>query len=117
MRTLRFLACLLVGVGLFIQAAAYAAPRLDAPAPVSVHCQEMGEQLESSTGEREEGRCDDMRLDCLVSMNCVSPLFLPVQTAIGSLAGAREDLFTHREFGRLASSSRGPEPPPPELNA
>lgn len=116
MRILRLLACVLVGVGLFAQASAYAAAPAIASVAKSLHCEEMmTEQAESATSRDDEGGCYEMRLDCLVSMNCISPLFLASDTSIASPFGGAAPSFAPPIFGEWSPTSPGPEPPPPQL--
>ena len=116
MRPLRVLACVLIGIGLLIQGSAYAAAPANAGVAKSLHCEEMMiEQAENANSQDDKGLCNEMRLDCLVSMNCISPLLLASDVSIASPFDRAAPSFAPPIFGEWSPTSRGPEPPPPQL--
>lgn len=115
MRVLRVLALFLIGCGLFVQSSAYAVARPTTPVSMELHCQEMmmGKTENAASGD-EEGPCREMRLDCLVVMNCIAPLFASNETPTVRPAAAERRTYAPLRAAVWLNSSRGPEPPPPQ---
>lgn len=115
MRVLRVLALFLIGCGLFVQSSAYAAARPTAAVSTVVHCQDMMmEQAGTAAPHDDEGRCKTMRLDCLVAMSCIAPLFASAEIASIPPAAARERAYAPWRTAAWMGASQGPEPPPPQ---
>ena len=114
MRVFRVLALVLFGVGLFIQGAAYASAQPAPPAEGSSHCQEMTASEQVPAEDDGNGCCDEMQLGCLVSMNCLAPLFPPA-AAVADLAvrSAGRD-YSITSTAPTVAFVPGPEPPPPQ---
>ena len=118
MRVLRVLALFLVGCGLFVQSSAYAAARPTAPVSMEAPCQDMMmEQAETAAPDDDEGRCKGMRLDCLVAMSCIAPLFASGEIAPVSPAAAGAHAYAPWQAAAWLGASRGPEPPPPQMRS
>jgi len=116
MRVPRLLALVLIGLGLFVQSSAYAAARPASPEAMDRHCQEMMvQQAENAVVGSDEEPCTEKRLDCLVAMNCIAPLFLADSVMPTSLLAAERQAYTPLPASARLRSLRGPEPPPPEM--
>lgn len=76
----------------------------------------MGQAENAASGD-DEGRCTEMRLDCLVAMNCIAPLFASDEIAPVLPAAAGERAYTPLRTAAWLGSSRGPEPPPPQMRS
>lgn len=118
MRLFRIVIFLLAGVGLTVQAAAYAAAPAVLQGKAATHC--AGMAMVGQGLMQEQGNpctpCKDMSLSCLVSMNCL-PLFLPspsvAEPAAFKVSG---DSFTSMPVAPPSGRSLGPLPPPPKSN-
>lgn len=116
MRLLRVLALFLVGCGLFVQSSAYAVARPVAPVSMEAHCQDMMMQEAGvAASDGDEGRCKEMRLDCLIVMNCIAPLFASDEVDPMLPAASGEHAYAPWRAAVWLGTSRGPEPPPPQL--
>lgn len=117
MQVPRLLALVLIGLGLFVQSSAYAAARPAAPISMDRHCQEMMQQAENGVVGSDEEPCTEKRLDCLVAMNCIAPLFLTDSIVPTSLLAAERQAYAPLPASARLRSLRGPEPPPPEMRS
>lgn len=75
------------------------------------------EQAETAASDDDEGRCKTMRLDCLVVMNCIAPLFASDEIAPVLPTVAGERAYAPWRTAVWLDASRGPEPPPPQMRS
>ena len=116
MRLFRILLLVLVGAGLTVQAAAYAAAPAGMQVDAAADCSEM-EMAEMPMSDVDESGvpCRDMSFACLVAMNCLPPLMLaPMQDATTTFAVASRD-FTPMLVDQPGEKAIGPAPPPPKM--
>lgn len=64
--------------------------------------------------EEEKGRCDDMKLGCLVAMNCIAHLFPPAATGDDLAVQPDEANYLVMIAAWMSVPAAGPEPPPPQ---
>jgi hypothetical protein len=114
MRAVRLFALLLIGVGLFIQGTAYAAAQPAAPEMPAPPCAESMPSEQAPANDQRDGCCGDMQLKCLVSMNCIAPLFTPGADVNAVPAQIDEKSYSLLVAARTAAFVPGPEPPPPQ---
>lgn len=105
----------LVGLALLAQPSAYARPTIAASA--TSDCEMMG--LESAVDGATEKTidCQDPKLGCVSGMPCISPLYRPEGTLQSPSPLQSDYLYTKLASKDPLSSSRGPEPPPPQLRS
>ena len=116
MRAARLLALLLIGLALFVQSSAYAAARPAPPQSMDRHCQDMMiEHAESMAAHGDEEPRRQKRLDCLVAMDCIAPLFLADSAVPPGAIVAEQQIYASSPPAAQMRVSRGPEPPPPEV--
>lgn len=115
MGMLRKLGLILIGLGLFVQTAAYASALPQYPVTVDRECNEM----RMAGPQQDDGKspCKSLRLDCLIAMGCIPPLAMADDVAVHFAHFS--DLARFDDFAVLSlnNSELGPEPPPPELRA
>lgn len=117
MRAFRLFALVLFGIGLFVQGAAYASaqplPAVENPS----HCQDMAMGEPAPPGKDSKGCCDDMRLGCLVGMNCIAPLFPPAHAANDLVAPRSERSYSIAALATRRTFVPQPERPPPQSHS
>jgi len=117
MRAFRLLALVLIGVGLFVQGAAHAAAQPAAPERPSPDCAEMMSGNPAPADDDRDGCCGDMQLGCLVSMNCIAPLFASADDANGLAIQFGETSYSVIAVAPTIAFVPGPEPPPPQYRS
>lgn len=110
-----------MSLGLFVQVAAHAAT-VPQSRMATMDCTEMQQSEPDRMHEQDRaaddcGPCKNMSFNCLVAMNCISPLYLP-----GTIAGSvslepGRPLYQVSGLDWLASMPSAPEPPPPEITS
>lgn len=65
----------------------------------------------------EDGCCGDMQLGCLVSMNCIAPLFAPAADAGALAMQLSEKSYSVTAVAPTVAFVPGPEPPPPQYRS
>ena len=122
MRYVRAFAVLCFAFGLFVQVAAQAAAMpLERPER-TIDCSAMMAGGAGHSAAAEEQPADEdwpceRTLECLVAMNCLSPLVLPDRASQDTAAMSAEADYQARESVRLTSSPIPPESPPPQSAA
>ncbi len=97
---------------LFVQGAAYAAAMPQGAMAADSDCAGMAARAESP---RDAGNCcDDMALDCLVSMGCIAPLAMPEPGAANPVSLVDASTYTVLITSRLDGKPIPPEFPPPQ---
>lgn len=119
-KLLRALVLICLGLGLFVQVAAQASAMPVSPSENSADCAEMAQSMPEHMdvdrdGSDQTGPCRDMSLDCLVAMNCLSPLMLT-----GADMGALHSPIITSSYlsslaDRLQNMPMPPESPPPQF--
>lgn len=118
MGILRSLSVLLIACGLFVQTAAYASVRPEVPIAIDSPCDEMRMMPGSiMPDDTDPAPCENMRLDCLVALGCISPLIMPARDVAPLARILAEPLFPEFAAFSLAIAGRGPEPPPPQARS
>ena len=117
MRAFRLLALVLIGVGLFVQGAAYAAAQPAAPEMPSSPCAESMPSEEAPVDDQGDGCCGDMQLGCLVSMNCIAPLFAPASETEPLPVQVNKKSYSVAAAASTVAFVPGPEPPPPQYRS
>lgn len=105
---------------LFVQVAAHAAavPQSD---PINMDCEEMAHgmpQYQMSDQDKSFGQqrcCAEMKLDCLVSMNCLPPLALSGAQPEGAAPLAFAPSYLVIAAASLEGEHARPESPPPQF--
>ena len=105
------------GLGLFIQPSAYASAHPAIAASAVSHCGMMNADRTAGDMSQEEGECEDMQVDCVFTTACISPLQRPDETSFGRSPVQGEHLYARLSSDEPLTSSRGPEPPPPQLHS
>lgn len=117
MRAFRILAFVLIGVGLLIQGAAHAAAQPTAPEKSSSRCAEMMPSDAAPAGNDGDGCCGDMDLTCLVSMNCIAPLFAQADDSDELAILLSDKSYSAIAVAPTVAFVPGPEPPPPQYRS
>lgn len=118
MTILRAFAVLCISFGLFVQVAAHAAAAPEIPM-AKMDCAEMhqsapGQMSMQDQAPDDSGPCKTMSLDCLVTMNCIPPLFLLDMASGAAALQPYRPLYQAPDKDWLPGSASAPEPPPPE---
>lgn len=116
MQALRFLFLFsaFFGLGLFLQPSAYASAHSTIAASAVSHCGMMSVDETSDSVPGEGNDCEDMQFDCVFSTTCISPLYKPEETPFARSLTLCEHLYAPLSSDEPLTSSRGPEPPPPQ---
>ena len=102
----------LLGSGLSAQPSAYARPTIAVSA--ASHCEMMGLDTANDSATEKVIDCEDPKLGCVTGTPCTSPLHRPEGTLLSPSPIQCDYLYTKLSSKEPLSSSRGPEPPPPQ---
>ena len=106
-------------LSLFVQGAAYAAAMPQDEMIQTVNCEEMASHDASQTDARKAvdtgNPCKNMTLGCLVSMGCIAPLFVSVDSAITLAPPVPAAIFAAALTDKLHGKLTRPESPPPQM--
>lgn len=121
MKSIRLLGLLCLCLGLFVQVSAQASARPSIEAAQSMECDEEmpgmhGDMASEDRSADRETLCDNMALDCLVAMNCVSPLFITEARPYDVSMVAIRPAYVVNGTERLEARSLPPESPPPQFS-
>ena len=117
-RMLRTFALVLIACGLFVQSIAHASAIPQDSTAVGGECTEMRMAAEPSPAHDSDGPpCENMRIECLVTHGCISPLALVDDAMAPRDRLAVLSLFAGITGFPLASTARVPETPPPQARA
>lgn len=112
----RILFFMLIAGGLTVQAAAYAAAPMSLVVESTEHCSGMEMSAMAGSPEKDSGTpCEDMKLACLVAMNCLPPLAISGERPLDMVQLSVPQSFLPLGIKWLHSAPLIPESPPPKL--
>lgn len=107
---------MLIAGGLTVQAAAYAAAPMSLEVESTEHCSEMAMSAMAGSREKDSGTpCEDMKLACLVAMNCLPPLAMSGDSPSDMVQLSVPQSFLPLGIKWLHSAPLIPESPPPKV--
>jgi len=115
----RALALIFVCCGLFVQVAAHAAA-MPQPQADTMDCAEMMQAMPQHQMDDQDNRtngqgcCPDMSLDCLLAMNCLSPLAMADFNAYQPVTHRFSPSYLPAVSRMLEGEPPAPESPPPQ---
>lgn len=116
---MRALIVVCFGMGLFVQVAAQASAMPMLESPSMSDCAQMAQSIPADmSADRDTpdqtGPCRDMSLECLVAMNCLSPLMLADAGVTALHSPILQSPYLSSLADRLLSMPMPPESPPPQ---
>lgn len=107
---------LLIAGGLTVQAAAYAAAPMSLEVESTERCSEMEMSAMAGSSEKDSGTpCEDMKLACLIAMNCLPPLAMSGDSPSDMVQLSAPQSFLPLGVRWLNNAPLIPESPPPKV--